>query len=317
MMPGRRSQVRLLVRVAVYVLVILVLFLMRGRPGARRLAARLGGGGGADTVLVVTGGALAPGLVETLVGNYRRDYPRLGVRIRPGGTAAALEDLVNGRADAAFLSRPPLPAEQRLFAGADGDTALWFPIALGAIVVLAAADAPDSTLTLDALRALARGDPAAGGARLYVPDPNSGLWDALRAKLGLPTGGVSAPPGVAFLPDDAAVAAAVRADRSARGVASSFALPEGAAPPGARAVALREGIGGTPVRPGAAEIAAGDYPLWHYLYVGCRPGGGAQGTKFVTHLTSPRGQRQVERTPFLPARQVPREIHLNRRPPGA
>jgi len=303
--------------VAVYVLVIFVLFLLRGRPGVRRFTGRFAGGGAADTTLVVTGADLAPGLVGRLVENYRRDYPRLSVQIRPGGTAAALEDLVNRRADAAFLSRPPLPSEQRLFAGADGDTALWFPIALGAIVVLAAADAPDSTLSLDTLRALARGDPEAGAPRLYVPDPNSGLWDALRAKLGLPSDVASAPPGVVFLRDDAAVPAAVRADGRAFGVVSSFAFPDGAALPGARAVPLRAAADGAPIWPGAAEIAAGAYPLWHYLYVGCRPRGGVQGTKFVTHLTSPRGQRQVERTPFLPARQVPREIHLNRRPPGA
>lgn len=313
----RRSPVRPLVRWSIYVAVLIALFLLRGRPELQRLARPFAPGAAADTALVVAGTDLAPALAERLLEHYRRDYPRLAVQARGGGTAAALEDLVNGRADAAFLSRPPLPEEQSLIAGAGGDTALWFPIALGAIVVVTAADAPESNLTVDRLRALAAGEAGPGAGPLYVPDPNNGLWDALRAKLGLPPAGTAAPAGVIFLRDEATVAAAVAAAPGAFGAASSFALRGAAAPPGARVVPLRAGPGQPAVPPGREEIAAGTYPLWHYLYVGCRPGGGAQGAKFVTHLTSPRGQRQIERTEYLPARQVPREILLNRGSPGA
>jgi hypothetical protein len=55
MMPGRRSQVRLLVRVVIYILVIIALWLLRGRPGLRRFTGRFAGGGAADTTLVVMG----------------------------------------------------------------------------------------------------------------------------------------------------------------------------------------------------------------------------------------------------------------------
>ena len=68
--------------------------------------------------------------------------------------------------------------------------------------------------------------------------------------------------------------------------------------------------------PGEDEIATGDYPLHHYLYVSCRPDGGIQGSMFVTHLFSGRGQRTVKRLGFLPAREVAREIVLTTDPIG-
>jgi ABC-type phosphate transport system substrate-binding protein len=73
--------------------------------------------------------------------------------------------------------------------------------------------------------------------------------------------------------------------------------------------------GAAAARPTHEAIAAGSYPLWHHLHVACRPGGGIEGDKFVTHLTSARGQRQVERSGYLPSRQVPREVILSTTPP--
>jgi ABC-type phosphate transport system substrate-binding protein len=310
----RASYVRLLIRVAVYVLVIVVLFRLRDRIDFKRLVQQVTGPSAADTTLVLAGSDLAPTLVDQLVTNYRRDYPKLEIRVGGGHTTAALQELVNNRADAVFLSRPPLLSEQRLFLKASGDTALWYPIALGATLVLSGADGADSTVTLDALRSLAGGMPAAGRERLYVPDPNTGLWDAVLAKLGLPPAADSPPHGVIFLKDDAAVADAVHADPAALGLASAFALPDGVAAHGARALSLRASSSAPPNPPGVVQVASGDYPLWSYLYIGCRPRGGVQGAKFVTHLTSPRGQRQIARTEFLPVQQVMREIYLNRNP---
>ena len=81
--------------------------------------------------------------MDVLVAHYRRDYPDLDIRIQGGGTNQALEDLVNRRADVAFLSRPPTPAEQDLFRQVDGDTAIVEPVGIGAIVVLAGSEAFD------------------------------------------------------------------------------------------------------------------------------------------------------------------------------
>jgi hypothetical protein len=69
-----------------------------------------------------------------------------------------------------------------------------------------------------------------------------------------------------------------------------------------------------PAGPGESEVATGEYPLFHYLYVACRPRGGVQASGFVSFLSSGRGQRLVAREGYLPARDVPREIQLTNKP---
>lgn len=308
----RASYLRPLIRVIVYLLVIVVLFRLSDRLDLRGFVKRMTAPTAADTTLVVAGSTLAPTLVDHMIGIYRREYPKLTVRVGGGQTTAALEELVNKRADVAFLSRPPLKSEQKIFTQATGDTTLWFPFALGAILVLADGGQRDSTVQLEDLRALASGRPAGGKAKLYVPDPNSGLWDAFLEKAKLPPAGETPPTAVVFLKDDAAVAEAVHADASGLGLASSFALAEGPAKHGARALWIRSDPAKRAMAPDAEDIASGDYPLWSYLYVSCRPQGGAQAAKFVTYLTCQHGQRQIEHTEFLPVQQVLREIYLNR-----
>ncbi len=308
------SYLRLLIRVAVYALVIIVLFRLRDRVEFKRLVRQLTAPSAADTSLVLSGSDAAPALINRMVANYHREYPKLALRVGGGQTTAALEELVNKRASVAFLSRPPLPSEQRLFVQAGGDSALWFPIALGAILVLVGQASADTSESLVTLRALADGTPAAGRDKLYVPDPNSGLWDAFRAKLGLRPALDAAPSGVVFLKDDAAVADAVGADATSLGVISSFTMPDGPAPHGARAVSLRAAPGAQAFRPDVEQIASGDYPLWSYVYISCLSRGGAQGAKFVTYMTSTRGQRQIEDTDYLPVQQVMRPVYLNRSP---
>ncbi len=312
----RAGHIPVLIRVAVYLGVIAVLYVWRGAPDLRRVAREMAGGGSPDTTLTLAGAELAPGLVARLVENYRRDYPRLAVTVEGGGTARALEALANGRADAAFLSRPPTAAEQALFRAATGDTALYYAIALGGILLAVASAADVEAVTPDDLRARLCGGGPRPWARVWLPDPNLGLPDALHAALGLSPPGATPPAGVAYLADESAVLAATRADPGALGIVGSLALPADPAAAGVRILPLRPAPGAPPIAPTDAALAAGEYTLHHYLYVACRPGGGIQGAKFVTHATSDRGQRQIERAGWLPQRRVPREIHLTRRSPG-
>ena len=86
---------------------------------------------------------------------------------------------------------------------------------------------------------------------------------------------------------------------------------------GTRFVGVVAEAGQVAVAPGAASLATGVYPLHHYLHVACRGAGGLEGGKFVTHLASARGLRQVERAGVVPARLVARTIQLTRDPVGA
>jgi ABC-type phosphate transport system substrate-binding protein len=71
------------------------------------------------------------------------------------------------------------------------------------------------------------------------------------------------------------------------------------------------------IDPSHESVAAGNYPLYHYVYAATRSDVSLDGAKFVTHLVSDRGQRQVWRAGALPARITAREVFLSTRPLGA
>lgn len=347
MNPRRRFW--LLVRVAIYLAVIAGLILTRGGVPWKRFVAALKGAGDPDPTLTIAGRDLAPPLLERLAVQYQHDYPQLTVELLPGGTNQALEALLAQQADVAFAYRPLTAAEQALFREADGDTAIVAAVALGGLALLehaAAEDTPGAittTLTVaelrEALAALAAApaqaaepDPALAPfcTRLYVCDPNEGSWDALFVTLdlsapALPAGGgrVLASPRlgqVTFLADPAAVIAAVAAAPGAWGLVSTLGAgvdTSTGAPAGTRFVGVVAQAGQEAVAPGAASLATGVYPLHHFLHVACRGAGGFEGGKFVTHLTSARGLRQVERAGVVPAKLVARTIQLSRDPVGA
>ncbi|TPW04668.1 MAG: hypothetical protein FD129_2870, partial [bacterium] len=233
-----------------------------------------------------------------------------------GGTLPALEQLINRRCDVAFTLRPVSPAEQRLFLETTGDTVLVTRIALGGLVILATADQPRAALGLADLSQLARTGPLATIDRLYAPDPNSGLWAAFRNGLSPEEPDSLHGPNVIFLADEAAVIAAVAGDSRSLGLGSSLSLPENLAARGVRVMPL-SGADSAPVLPDYETIGNAHYPLFHYLYAASRPGGGLEGSMFITHLTSVRGQRQIERAGYLPAQQALRVVVLSTDPIGA
>jgi len=350
MMSRRRSW--LLIRIALYLAVILGLILTRGGIPWRQFKTALEGAGNEHPTLTLVGRDLAPPLVERLATEYQRDYPALTVDLLPGGTNHALEALLAREADAAFLLRPPTAREQDLFRQADGDTAVVVAIGVGGLVLLAGSGATAGPLTVDALRAALA--PAGGGLepgsglapyceRLYACDPNEGSWDALLEALGLApaqvaegsedataspaaenapaTSDMAAQKGnhVVFLANPAAVIAAVAADPGAWGLVSTLdtGLDPAAGPPaGTGFVGVVVSSDKAAVSPTGANIATGDYPLHHFLYVACRGSGNLEGGKFVTHLASARGLRQVERAGVVPAKLVARTIQLSRDPVG-
>jgi ABC-type phosphate transport system substrate-binding protein len=327
---------RLLFRIIIYLVVIVVIYLVRGGIDWRQLRQRIPGYTAADTTLILAGSDLAPQLVTALAAHYARDYPHLQIQIERGGSSHALEAVINGRAQVAFLNRRPSPAEQQLFTSAQGDTILWYPIALGGIVLLQSDSTQLPALTLAELQRFVATGRHASLDHLYVADPNLGLWDAFCNALAGAAEGPAASPGagpgvtsaailqatadppahVVFLPDDESVLTAVRADLRGLGLISTLTAPAEIAGHGARGVPLQVAPDAPPVAATDMEVAAGSYPLYHYLYVACQADGSLQGSKFVTHVTSDRGQRQIARAGFVPSRLVLRQIYLTRHPVG-
>ena len=307
----------LLARVAFYLLIVVAVFMLRG-PGQR-------GGGGvgfrftteSDTVktIALAGLELAPELIPRVISDYEFSFPELHVRPQEGGTVRALEALVNQRAAVGLMYRLPTREERSIVLSAVSDSVLCFPIALGGIAVLVNEHAAVDSLEENDLRRALRGEKQPGFERVYAPDPNQGLWDAFRGCLGF-SAAASVPDSVVFLKDEKAVVDAVLADPRAIGIASTLSLPDTVMSTGVRAVPIRADDGKVATMPEYTKIGYGEYPLFHYLYAACLANGSVRGAMFVTHLTSDRGQRQIERAGFLPARQTARAIVITRHPPG-
>jgi len=274
--------------------------------------------------VVLSGTDLAPNLIPQLVEEYRAQYPWIVPELLPGGTRKALEDLINGRSDLAILNRLPT-AEERTIISSRVDSLESYSIAMGGIAVLAGKEGGPDSVTTGVLRAwfgggrapgagLPPADPAASPApKLYVPDPNLGLWDAFASQLGV---AAEPPEGLVWLADERAVAQAVGADPGSIGIASTLSLPADLDELGARLVPVRGDTTSRAVLPYRGQIARGDYPLFHYLYVAMRPGRASAATGFVTFVYSGRGQRLVQHQGFVPARQTARIIQLVSKPLG-
>jgi phosphate transport system substrate-binding protein len=265
--------------------------------------------------LAVAGLDLAPNLIPQLLEEYRADYPWVRPVLLPGGTRQALEHLLNRRAALAVLSRPPTSEELALIASI-GDTVETFSIAVGGIAVLSAQAGGRDSVATTSLRRWLGGTPDGSDPApraLYAPDPNLGLWESLASGLGLP---MDADPGVRWLADERAVAQAVGADPGSIGFASTLALPERPEEFGARLVSVRGDTAERAALPFRAQIARGEYPLFHYLYLAMLPQPASAASGFVTFVFSNRGQRLVRRQGFVPARQTARLIQLASRPLG-
>ncbi len=303
-----RRRGRFPLRLAIYAAVLLgllwfrVLPSMRSGPPAAVFSPE-------DKSLGISGTGLAPKLIESLLAEYASDYPDIAVDARAGGTTQALEDLVNRRTDVAFLARPPSEDESRIIRER-GDSVATYPIALGGIAVLASSRSAPESIDTESLRRTLGGEST---TRVYVPEPNRGLWDAAASLLKLDA---AAPPNVAWVESEERVVEAVSADAAALGLASTLALGDSLEARGVRFVPIRGVPEGPAFTANPQSVAAGEYPLFHYLYVSCRPGSGALASGFVTYLFSGRGQRLVSRSGFLPAREVPRLIQLASRPIG-
>lgn len=305
---SRRPGVPLVFRLSIYVLLAIFFIALRPRIDWKKVAGRTTAAP-PDTTLALAGSDVAPLLIAEVVHRYRDDYPDLRIDVGGGTTAQALKDLADRRTDVAFLARPPSPGDQDIFNAVTGDTAIWYPIALGAILVISSPARADTTIDLETIRQYVRGT-AGPARRFYAPDPNSGLCDAFMARV-LPADSLR---GAIYLVDDSAVIAAVLADEEAIGIISAFALRQTLSSQGAVALAIRAAPGAPAVTADNLTLSNGEYPLWSYTYVACRKRGDMQASKFVTYVTGNRGQRQIEQTPYLPATLVPRSVVLNREP---
>jgi len=311
--PHRRLQPWLQVRLAVYLLVVAAFLIVRsGKDWRLPFGTKTGSSSLGTGALPISGLDIAPTLIRELAADYALEYPEQHIDLQNGGTNQALEALINHQSDVAFLLRPPSPSEQALFRKTDGDTVLWYPVALGAVGLVRGKGGPP--VTPEELRGFVMGESKASFDHIYAPDPNLGVWDAFLDLLRIPRGQEPETDRIVFLKDETEVLNAVKNDSLGIGVGTTFTLPTDLAAAGVQTVAVRSERGD--VLPTRNTILSGDYPLYHYMYAACRENGSAQGAMFLTYLTSNRGQRHVEKAGFLPTREIQRQVVVTRTPIG-
>lgn len=313
---GRRI---LRARLWLYAIIVLVILALRFVPGLRsKIPPMPTPSIPEQRELRIAGLDTAPELIPRVAAFYQSLYPHLTVTTRPGGTVAAVEDLLNKRADVGFMNRP-LSAPEDSVVRAVGDSLLVFPVAVAGTLVLANSAVAAESLSMDDLRvAVAGGRPldlhmaASGPPHVYIPDPALGLWGALSDQLGLEN---MAGANVTWVRSDHDVANAVAHDPAAIGFASALVIGP-ADETGCRAVPISAGPGSPASGPDPDAIAGGRYPLYHRLYAACRLRSGPVASAFVTYMYGEQGQTLVRLEGFLPAREIAREILLGERPVG-
>lgn len=264
--------------------------------------------------LTLAGRDLAPHLIGAISDEYQRIRPSVQIGFRSGGTIQGIEDLLNERAQVTLLNRPLTEEEYRVIAAVE-ESLLIYPIALGAIAVVASAADPIERLTVDELRdLLTKGQPkrvAAGQNQLlvYLADPNLGLWPVIADRLGLPEDPL---PPVGWLASDLEVTQAVGMNPFTIGIVSTLSLPAVPETDEWRFVPIAASAGESGVEPTWLDLRSGAYVLSHQLYVACLKSGAQKEASFVDFLFSPRGQRLVDSERFVAAREVAREILLAR-----
>lgn len=298
-------------RYIIYILFIAAIMAWRLAPQMTSVIKKVPGIGKASGgAIVIAGSDSAPGFLVETVAQFMSEYPKVSVELAGGGTIQALENLLNRHAQIAVLSRAPSDREVQA-AKAHGDSLVFFPVALGGIAILASRATGIEQMTLDEVKTLiARGPaeafPGRGLERFYGPSPNSGLWEALLERLGLP---LSLAPSYAPLETGGQVLEALRQDPKGIGFTSTLTYELPADESLVREVALTAD-GGGPRSPSKANLVDGSYPLFHHLYLCTLSGSVALASGFVTYYTQPTGQRWVAKRGFLPARLPSREIRL-------
>jgi len=245
-------------------------------------------------------------LVQAWAAAYMREHPGTSVAVTGGGSGTGIAALIEGTTDVAACSREMAPEEIRQ-AQRNGITPVRHAVALDALTVIVNPRNPVSRLSMGQLAAIYTGNitnwrqVGGPGQRIVAlaRERNSGthvffLEHVLRG--GNPRGKQEYAPGVLLLPSSQAIADEVAANPQAIGY-----LGLGYYQPGKqKAIAVARTGAGPFVAPSVQSVHNRSYPLARplLLYTSAHPRPAA--ASFVAFVTTPEGERIVQRLDFVP-----------------
>lgn len=254
--------------------------------------------GRADTV-TVKGSDTMVILAQRWIEIYKRDRPDAVVQLTGGGSETGIAALINGTTDIAAASRPMTPGEVKRAEARHGRRVVQVPVAFDALAVVVHESNPVTTLSIDDLRRIFRGDVVSwrelGGGdapiAIYGRDHNSGTNAFFRHEIlddedfGLD---------VLHLVGTASVVDSVVKDRHAIGYGGIAYVA------GAKKLQIR-------ARPDSPAVAAtdqnvrnGSYPLSRRLWLHVAEPHDEDTARFLAWVQSPAGQGIVKQVGFYP-----------------
>ncbi|MFO0710100.1 MAG: phosphate ABC transporter substrate-binding protein [Sandaracinus sp.] len=267
-------------------------------PGTEPSAAQPARGGtlsvkGSDTMVI---------LAQRWAEGFMASHEGAQIQVSGGGSGTGISALLAGTADVANASRPMNERERTTLSTDRHAEAHETRVALDALAIYVHRDNPVTSLTMEQLASIYRGQvtnwSAVGGPDrpivLYSRENNSGTYAYFKEHvLANADFAITAQ----TLPGTAAVINAVSQDVGGIGYGGiGYAQ-------GIRTVPIA-GADGTPIEPTLENATSGRYPLSRFLFMYTAGAPSGLAADFLSFVTSEDGQRLVEQAGFYP---LPRE----------
>jgi phosphate transport system substrate-binding protein len=232
---------------------------------------------------------------------YMNGHPGSVIQVTGGGSGTGIAALINGTTDICQASRPMKEDEKRKLRDRYQTMGTEIPVAKDGLSIYVHESNPVKDLSIAQLKQIYTGQVTSwkvlGGADapiiLYGRENNSGTYVYFKDNV---LQGEDYSARVQTLPGTAAVVNAVGRDPNGIGYGGA------AYGKGVRELALKKDAGSPAIKPTAATVQDGSYPITRYLYFYTRTKPGGPVKQFVDWVLSAEGQKLASQVGYFPVR---------------
>lgn len=233
--------------------------------------------------------------------SYMNSHPGSVIQVTGGGSGTGIAALINGTTDICQASRPMKEDEKRKLRDRYQTMGTEIPVAKDGLSIYVHEANPVKDLTLGQLKQIYTGQvtnwKAVGGNDapiiLYGRENNSGTYVYFKDNVLM---GADYSARVQTLPGTAAVVNAVGRDPNGIGYGGA------AYGKGVRECAVKKDAGSPPIKPTAASVQDGSYPITRFLYFYTRTKPAGPVKQFVDWVLSSEGQQLASQVGYFPVK---------------